>query len=510
MKKWSTIAVMLGIVMLLGGIATWDEWQTKKDGEIEKLKNRVTEIKIDQIESLSYENKNHEEMGGASEETKKTGHQETQRFTLVAQSGSWKIQNPIVADGDDPAIQAFIKSILEYSYGEVVAQQAGDWEKFGLKDPQRTLTFHFKDPQTQASKQWSFFLGNKVPVGYSVYFRTSDSDKVYLGGQHILLATAKSLFELRDKRVANIDAESIKSLRYLQNKELSVEMEQKDSQWTMVKPVGWEMDSMDLKDYLGSINELKASSFEDGTAVALVQAFQSPTFELQWTDHKQQVADLKFLELDGKYWVKSGHSVPMELVEADFKKLKRQPEDFRLKRIFGNGALDLVKLDIDGEKYQRTSGRWYKQADAARLGDDGQLKAGEKGGIPEEVTHISTFVVDLEFLKTDRFYKASDGNVTLHLARQPLHNIQLEFKDSGTKSPIKVELFESDDQNHFLLRRSGSETIFRVNRSSVANMNANAKAKDSNQGGPDSAADQSMENLLDDQGGEELPLPSES
>jgi hypothetical protein len=322
-----------------------------------------------------------------------------------------------------------------------------------------------------------------------------------MGGQHILLSTAKTLFDLRDKRISQVNLDKVTTFKYLMDNQEAVEIAKKDSNWTFVKPTGWELDPMDVKDYLGSINELKASGFADEVSPELAKSFDKPSFELRWSGGDQESAgSLKFLESSGKHWVKNDANTVMELADGEYKKMFRKPEDFRLKRIFGNTALDLVKIDIDGDKYLRRGGLWYKQADADRLDQEGKLKPDEKGEAPKDIGHMGTFAVDLEFLKTDRFLAASDANIASYLAKPPQHTIQLEFKDPAQKAPLKVELFEAEDKNHFYVKRTGSETIYRITRSAVANMSASTKNEPIPQ--------EEDEGLFRDKADEDLPLPS--
>ncbi len=501
MKKWPTIIILASVLLILGGLATWDEWQTKKDAEAEKTKNRITEIKLDQIQAISYESKKSEESPAQPEGTKNPSVQEAVRLQMARVEGSWRIQSPVTTGGDQAAIESLVQAVLEYASAEEVGQHEAEWQKFGVKDPQRTITFQYKDSKTSELKSWTLYIGDKVPVGYSVYFRTSSSEKVFMGGQHILLSTVKTMFDLRDKRVSQINLESVTSFKYLVDNQEAVELSKKDANWTFIKPMGWELDPMDVKDYLGSINELKAAGFADAVSPDLAKGFDKPSFELRWGGDKQPAASLKFLEAGGKHWVKNDANVVMELADSEYKKMFRKPEDFRLKRIFGNTALDLVKIDIDGDKYQRRGALWYKQSDADRLDQEGKLKPDEKGEAPRDIGHIGTFAVDLEFLKTDRFLAASDVSVASYLTKPPQHTIQLEFKDTTQKAPLKVELFEAEDKNHFYVKRTGSDTIYRITKSAVANMSASTK----NEATPQ----EEDEGLFHDKNGEDLPLPSE-
>ena len=52
--KLRLVAALAFLVLLLGGLATWDEWKTKQDKEGEKTKNRLADFKVEDVLELDY------------------------------------------------------------------------------------------------------------------------------------------------------------------------------------------------------------------------------------------------------------------------------------------------------------------------------------------------------------------------------------------------------------------------------------------------------------------------
>ena len=54
MKRWRSALILAIVVLALGGLATWDEWQTKKDEQAEKDKNHLTDLTVDEVTTLDF------------------------------------------------------------------------------------------------------------------------------------------------------------------------------------------------------------------------------------------------------------------------------------------------------------------------------------------------------------------------------------------------------------------------------------------------------------------------
>ena len=52
--KLRLAAALALLVLLLGGLATWDEWKTKQEKDGEKTKNKLAEFKPEDVIELDY------------------------------------------------------------------------------------------------------------------------------------------------------------------------------------------------------------------------------------------------------------------------------------------------------------------------------------------------------------------------------------------------------------------------------------------------------------------------
>jgi len=474
MKNVRLMAILFGILVTLGGIATWDEWQTKKDEHFEKTKNRIIQFTEAQIDRIEYRSKSFEEESSDKDSTKLAAKSSSVEYLLEKNTDKWQIVQPISALADQNTIASLLNTLLEYSFTEVIGEGEGDFEKYGLKDPLRTISLFANDPnikEGEKRKSWTIFIGNKVPVGYNVYFRTSESNKVYMGSQHLLLSTAKSLFDVRDKTVAKIDSNQLKNFQFFASGVLGVEIDKTGELYQFISPKEWLLDQQDFRDYLSFISDLKATSFIDQVSQNLDGFSANPDYEMRWTNQDGSSHSLKFASKDSKYWVLRDQ-IAIEISEMDYKKISRNREDFRSKRIFGTSPMEILKLEVDGTKYERKGGLFYKQEDIAKVDDAGSPKKETVNNPVKDVSHIAALVADLELLKTDRFYQQADSKVAEFLARQPQHNLTLEVKDQH--SPIKVGFFESEEKDYFLVKHSSSEIVFRIKKSDLANIKENS------------------------------------
>jgi hypothetical protein len=498
MKNLRLIGILSVLLVGLGLIATWDEWKTKKDQDQEKTKNRVAKFSETQIERLEYVSKPFDEANDQGESKQPTQGVQVVSFELSRSDNKWKVISPLNTEADQNVVSTTISSILEYAFTEVVGEGEANFDKFGLKDPTRAITFHVKDASGERPVQsWTIYIGNKVPVGYNVYFRTSDSNKIYMGSQHLLLATAKTLFEVRDKTVVNFKPDEIKKFYFSKTGESPVEIQKKESTYQLVTPENWELDPQDFTDYLNYLGGLKAIGFIDFISTEMESLINHPDFEISWTPENGPQGGLKFGSKDNKFWVIRDKTA-IEISEADFKKMNRKKEDFRSKKVFGLKPLDMVRVEIDGAKFERKGGLWYRQEDIAKVDDQQKAKSEDKSSQLKDVEHIAAFMADLDFLKADRFYAANEAEITGFLAKQPQHSLTIEIKDQ--QAALKVNLYEFNSKEFFLLKHSSSELVYRVKRSDFKNMKE------------DTAKSSSQEDILKEGalGSDEITLPEET
>jgi hypothetical protein len=454
-------AIILAIVLLaLGGLATWDEWQTKKDDETKKTENLLTTIKPADVVEMRFES-----TGGAADapvegEAPPPAPTAPVRASAVKRDGVWQLIEPVTVQGDDASITNLLTTVLDYSIAKVVAEDKSKWADFGVDAPQRTIWVKTGGDKPQ---EMTVYVGNKAPVGYNVYLRTSKDDKVYVGSQHLLASTSKSLFELRDKTVAKFDPKSITRFTYAHAGQPAIEMIKDGTNWTITKPEPVAADSAEIRDYIEEVARVKAVGFVDDPAEKDLTAFKSPGTEIRLTDDKGAVTTVLLKEIGGKLLATTVPPARLAELGDEWKgKLAKSLADFRNRRIFVAAEMDATTLKIDGDTYERNGGDWFKAGDAEK----------------KSINHLRAFLVDLEFAKTDEFLPL-DGVLAAKLAA-PLHRITLAPKQGPE---IVVDVYtDAEKDDRYLVRRTGGAHLYRIPKSAFNSMTPPPPVQDAEPG----------------------------
>lgn len=467
MKKWRAAIILALVFLALGGLATWDEWQTKRDDVAEKAKNKVTDVKVEDVVELDYASKPDVEDHAPAEDDEPKVEGEV-RVSAVKKDGVWRLTKPVDALADTQTIESLIKGVVDYAGTKEISSDREKWSDFGLLDPVRTITVRAGGDQAQ---KFSIFVGNKVPVGFSVYYRTNKDDKVLMGGQQLLVSTSKTLYDFRDKSLVKIEESKLKSLTYARLGDPAIEIVKNDGKYAITKPEALDADGPAIKEFVDELNLIRVAGFLDRPDAALVAAFQAPSFELTWTGETGEASTLKFLDKDGKLFASFNPAERVYTLPEDFRpKLQKDLSAFRNRRILATEILDVQKADVDGTTYKAIEGNWYLEADAAKFDDQGKFK-GDPKDTPKEQAHMRAFMVDLEFAKTDRFILLTDP-ISKSLTSAPAHRITLSYA-TPAKAPMVIELFEVAGEpqvDKYLVRRSNAPYIYRVAKSAFASM----------------------------------------
>ena len=120
----------------------------------------------------------------------------------------WTVISPVDARADEAAVGNLLSAVADYKYERVVASGKLHWPKFGIGDSKRRIELTLNG----ASRPLVVYVGDKTPVGYSLYTGISTSDSVFVGSQYFLSSTDKELHDFRDKILVDLDETKLRLL----------------------------------------------------------------------------------------------------------------------------------------------------------------------------------------------------------------------------------------------------------------------------------------------------------
>ena len=465
-RQWKQITGLSVALVALAGLATWDEWQTKQDEKAKEIKGLITSLKSENIVGILFRSIPDGDAGGKSEAKEQSASVPVE-VSLKNVDGRWQINSPVQTAADQQTVADLLKNVTEYKTESEIASGKDKWEAYGLVKPRRTLEL-----ETADGKKTSFYVGFNTPVGFKVYVATSASDAIFTGSQYIATSTAKTLFDLREKRILNTSAPSITSLKMTSPSE-TITLERSSGGWLLKSPVVASADAPAVNNLVDDIVGLKASEFFDQPDKKLKDSLFSkkPLLNVELVTDKSSI----FLQIregqQSTYATITGGTAIFKVADELRTKIVKSSKSLRDKKIFTFQSADINKVSIDGQFFKRVSTDWYAEKDASKFGTDGKY-TGKPEEQPKGASHVRGLLVDLEYARAEDILEANDS-IVKKLPKAPKHQIVVEKDGKNSKLTVDIWLAQ-DNPESIYIRQSDSNQTYRAKRSVIASVTPSA------------------------------------
>lgn len=437
-----TILILLAMLVILGGVITWDRWQSDRDAQEKEQANRLTELIADDVIKIVYRDR------GEGDD------QQTTELTLEKIDDRWRVTAPLASVADTSEVEDFLKTVLDYKYEQVIADTKTEAADFGLAEAGRTIELFTEQQSIVVS------LGNKSHVGYSVYLSTSADERIYLGSQYLLTSTAKKLFDFRDKKLIVIDLDKVNRLTFWHRDTKTFEVARLEGRFQLSSQE--KTSQLKVEEYLEAFNDVRAEKFIDNPSPELQQKFtvadkllMSAVFENE-AGVRQQLAFVR--DRDALLATFDASKIIYALPTSFEEKVRELSDNFRDHRIFTFSADDVQRIDIDGDLYRRVENRWYPEAQV----DDGNKLLDNA----QENETIDLLLSSLEMAETITFVdRATVAEImTKAAARRIL--LSLNSAADGTESTLEIKFWsDTGNDERYYLTHSDDRQVFSVAKS---------------------------------------------
>lgn len=451
-QQLKTAGILAGVLLALGGLATWDEWQTKKDEKKKETENRLLALEPDKVTGIEFSNRE----GSTPVE-----------ISMERVSGKWQITRPLSASADQPAVDNLLATLRDYKFESVVAENSStNPGAFGLDKPRRILSL------TTDKGTIKITVGANTPVGYSVY-STADGPgvdgpgRVHVGSQHLAVSTGKTLHDLRDKRLLSFGSSQVTAFELIRPGKPTLKVEKRDGSFSITAPQALAAEQGQVSSFLDGIITTNATEFFDKPDKKLAGAFKGKTLaEVRMTLEDKSQVTVKLIEKDKKLYVWTGDAKPIAHVPDDTKgKVEKSMDDFRDRKIFSFTGDLVTEVVLDGKVFKKKDGEWF--------GEDEPTKA---------VSQIRSLIVDLEFAKASEILDAKDKAVKDSTDKAPAHSVRLAMGQAI--QPLDIQVWEKQGAtDSFLIKHSGPKgtnsayVIGKASLSAIESMKAPAKSE---------------------------------
>ena len=273
---------------------------------------------------------------------------------VIRKSGAaWRILQPVATGGDHGEITGLIRTLRRMDLERVVADSVriargeARLSDFGLDRPNPVLAI------AHADRVDSLFWGDRSPTGRYAYVRWSGHPGILAVGAPFRLRMEKGLFQLRDKRVAEFNPDTVRKV-VIARGNARVVVEKLSDAWRLTYPVN---DRTDEDAVRKLINRLGTAEFTRVVAEASRErgqyGIENPTLTVSVFEGERErgktitIGRRKRGSRFPPFFAAVSGSPMVFLVDSTFvADVGKTASDLRFKRIFGFDATGVDRLKL--------------------------------------------------------------------------------------------------------------------------------------------------------------------
>jgi hypothetical protein len=421
--KFRGLILATVVLLALGGTLYWSEHRKPSDDKPNTSDATPSILKLD-------------ESAITRVDLKKTGAEPIVLTKSI--SGAWQISEPRPYDADQNNVSSTLSSISSLTSERVVDEKASDLKQFGLAPPTFEVDVFEKDNKSQ-----KLLLGDDTPTGSAVYTMLAGDPRVYTIASYNRNTIAKSLNELRDKRLLPVSPDQISRLE-ITRKNQTIEFGRNKEDWQILQPRPLRADSTKVGDLVQKLTDARMDlNKADGESKETASAFKSatPVATAKITDSSGE-KELEIRKSKEDYLAKSSTVDGMYKVNADLAHaLDKGVDDFRSLKVYDFSFADPNKVEI------HSGSKTYV---LTRSGND-WLSNGKK----MDVDSVGPLLSNLRDLSADSFVDAGFA--------APTTEITVTSNDGNRVEKVSIAKTEGG----YIAKRENESTLYHLPAASV-------------------------------------------
>ena len=175
----------------------------------------------------------------------------------------WQLTEPLKTNGDEWNIKRLIDKVVELTAEDFLKENKDD-KALGLDRPQVRLTLNLKDGRklsVSLGKQEQRKVGDQDEETAIVFARSSERKEVLLVKDDVLDDLRKSVFDLRDKSVVQMDRDDVKRIEVERKQGMSFSVARRPAGWWVEQPKQLDAKEATVNDLLWNLEDLDAKEF---------------------------------------------------------------------------------------------------------------------------------------------------------------------------------------------------------------------------------------------------------
>lgn len=429
------------LLILAGGLFAFIKfYESKQLGtkEAAERAGRIAQFDRDQVDSISIKNSE------AKIELRKDD------------KGVWRLQEPVKDRADAIAISQLFTSAESLKFDARIGdgKEGADKEQlkeFGLANSDIKLKFSGKE------KPVELVFGKDAAVEGKVYVKTEDSDVAYVIGKELREQISKKVDDFRDRKISEILPSQVHKVS-VKTASGEMELEKKDSHWTLTKPLKARADDSKVGDFVSQALTARVESFVADSTNAGALGLQEPRATVSFFVEGQDQPTV--LQLGGaskdnpeKVYAKLSSRDSVVVVPKTLESVSTtKPNDLRDRTLvrLQTDIVDRITLESSPESkivLARNGESWVRKANgkdevinvqAARTLLDEFAAQGVTDFVSDVATDLSKYGLDQPILKVTFSSFASENTAETKAGEKPIATVLIGTA-AGNDNYAKLE-----------------------------------------------------------------------
>lgn len=234
----------------------------------------------------------------------------------------WEITSPAGTEPDQDEWELLSTNVPRIEREDTVTSDAADLAQFGLKDPDLKVVAKTKDGKTI-----ELLFGAENPRKIYNYAKFADSKEVFLSPSSWSRIFKKTLTDLRNKKVLELEPDDVDSVTLLDGTRETL-IQKSGPDWQLKKPADTKADAGEMSTFLSSIRFARAGNFADATVDARAAGLEPPALRITLHDAKananRELLIGKSPETD-KFYARDGSRPAIMILDKDIAEKSRRP-----------------------------------------------------------------------------------------------------------------------------------------------------------------------------------------
>jgi hypothetical protein len=365
----------------------------------------------------------------------------------------WRITQPLETRADQASLDGIIDGLSSARIAQTEPGAPDRLKVYGLDPPAVSLEF-----QLRSGAKHAVALGKKDFSGISVYAIVDGAKDVALLPESLLISSAKSLQDLRDRGVLHIAGDKVLSFD-LKNSSGQLSAKKEKDQWEFTQPAGSRGDAGNITALLTGLGSAKWANVASESPDNLAKyGLANPALTFTAVDDKGKSATLILGKKQGDQYFARDTSAPMIfLINEDiYKKLAENYNDLRDKKLVHFDPASINHVEMHNANGTIICAR--KSEFEWTIEEPAELK-----GKPAEISKLFT---PLEQASAEQIFDQPAPNIRAILAKPEFETILTD--KSGKKLTVQI----SKESNGFVYARtSDSPAIYKLDKQILSDLN---------------------------------------